>query len=71
MKPTLSNYLTIGGFIILGVVNHFQLKFKVVEIESSLKISKIEMELHVSKEITKLKEDLKTQFKKDGIAYRN
>ena len=68
---SLSNYLTIGGFLLLGVVNHFQLKYKVIEIEAGLKISKVEMELHVSKEINKLAKDLKEQFKRDKIAYRN
>ena len=66
MKLSLSNYLTILGFVILGVVNHFQLKFKVIELESALKVSTVEMKLHIVKEINKLK----TELKKENIAFR-
>lgn len=59
MKLNLSNILTIVGFVLLGVVNHFQLKYKVVEIESMVKINAVEVKLYIKDEIKELKKELR------------
>lgn len=59
MKMNMSNVLTIIGFILLGVVNHYQLKFKVVEIESMVKVNAVQVKLYIKDEIKELKKELR------------
>ncbi len=59
MKITLNHVLILFGFIISGVVTHFQLDKKVIQIEAMITNNTTKMELHVEKEINKLKDKLK------------
>ena len=59
MKVDFSNMVTIGGFIILGVVNHYQLKFKVVHLESKSKVDIAEIKLYIKDKLDDLKKELK------------
>lgn len=60
MKITMNHWLIICGFILSGVVTHFQLDKRVIEIKGLIDLNSTKMELHVEKEINKLKEKLKS-----------
>lgn len=59
MKLSMGNILTIGSFILLLVLNHFQLKYKIVEIESMVKINAVQVKLYIKDEIKELKKELR------------
>jgi len=61
------NAISLVGF---GIFSHFQLEYKVVELQGALKVSIVEMKLHIVKEIIQLKKELKIEMKKDNIAFR-
>ena len=67
----ISIVLNLIGFLSVGIYSHFQLENKVVKIEAMVEIYDAKMKVHISDKINKLKDDLKKQFRKEGIAYRN